>query len=167
MLFDIFPVLLAATLSALIWDFFFIPPRFTFNISATDDILLFAMYFIVAMLNAVLTFKIRQMESKIALKEEKERETWKGEDKEGVKRNGNGNSKGRGWKFKKEVKENEDIDMGMRDGVERLGGGVEMGSTERRQRRPRINRKRPTEYHLQRSDSNWAISIRIAALSTT
>ncbi len=73
MLFDIFPVLLAATLSALIWDFFFIPPRFTFNISATDDILLFAMYFIVAMLNAVLTFKIRQMESKIALKEEKER----------------------------------------------------------------------------------------------
>jgi two-component system sensor histidine kinase KdpD len=73
MLFDIFPVLLAATLSALIWDFFFIPPRFTFNISATDDILLFAMYFIIAMLNAVLTFKIRQMESKIALKEEKER----------------------------------------------------------------------------------------------
>lgn len=73
MLFDIFPVLLAATLSALIWDFFFIPPRFTFNISATDDILLFAMYFIIAMLNAVLTFKIRQMESKIAIKEEKER----------------------------------------------------------------------------------------------
>jgi two-component system sensor histidine kinase KdpD len=73
MLFDIFPVLLAATLSALIWDFFFIPPRFTFNIRATDDILLFAMYFMVAMLNAVLTFKIRQMESKVALKEEKER----------------------------------------------------------------------------------------------
>jgi two-component system sensor histidine kinase KdpD len=73
MLFDIFPVLLAATLSALIWDFFFIPPRFTFNINATDDILLFAMYFIIAMLNAVLTFKIRQMESKIAIKEEKER----------------------------------------------------------------------------------------------
>lgn len=73
MLFDIFPVLLAATLSALIWDFFFIPPRFTFNISATDDILLFAMYFIIAMLNAVLTFKIRQIESKIAIKEEKER----------------------------------------------------------------------------------------------
>jgi two-component system sensor histidine kinase KdpD len=73
MLFDIFPVLLAATLSALIWDFFFIPPRFTFNISATDDILLLAMYFMIAMLNAVLTFKIRQMESKIALKEEKER----------------------------------------------------------------------------------------------
>jgi two-component system sensor histidine kinase KdpD len=45
MLFDIYPVLLSALLSALIWNFFFIPPKFTFTISSTEDILMFLMYF--------------------------------------------------------------------------------------------------------------------------
>src|SRR4051812_1302582 len=31
-IFDILPVLLSAVLTALIWDFFFIPPHFTFNV---------------------------------------------------------------------------------------------------------------------------------------
>src|SRR5215204_2160887 len=50
--FDIFPVLLSAALSALIWNFFFIPPRFTFHVAQTDDIILFVMYFVIAMINA-------------------------------------------------------------------------------------------------------------------
>src|SRR5688572_18459746 len=69
--FDILPVLLAAALSAFIWDFFFIPPRFTFHVSSTDDGILLLMYFIIAMVNAVLTYKIRQIEKVARQKEEK------------------------------------------------------------------------------------------------
>ena len=73
MFFDILPVLLAALLSALIWDFFFIPPRFTFTVGSTEDLLMLLMYFIIAMVNAVLTFKIRQIEKETHKKEEKEK----------------------------------------------------------------------------------------------
>lgn len=69
--FDIRPVLLAAFLSALIWDFFFIPPRFTFRVSNTEDAFLLTMYFIIAMVHSVLTFKIRQIQREAGRKEEK------------------------------------------------------------------------------------------------
>jgi two-component system sensor histidine kinase KdpD len=69
--FDILPVLLAATLSAFIWNFFFIPPRFTFHVYTTEDTILLIMYFVIAMINAVLTYKIRQVEKISRLKEEK------------------------------------------------------------------------------------------------
>ncbi|MES2837068.1 MAG: ATP-binding protein [Bacteroidota bacterium] len=72
MLFDIFPVLVAAILSAIIWNFFFIPPLFTFHIYSTEDVLMFLLYFIIALVNAVLTFKIKQAEKKARDKEEKE-----------------------------------------------------------------------------------------------
>ncbi|NTW32317.1 MAG: DUF4118 domain-containing protein, partial [Bacteroidetes bacterium] len=72
MVFDILPVLLAALLSALIWNFFFIPPLFTFHIADTEDALMFLMYFVIALVNAVLTFKIREAEKKARDKEEKE-----------------------------------------------------------------------------------------------
>jgi two-component system sensor histidine kinase KdpD len=71
MFFDILPVLLSAMLSALIWDFFFIPPLFTFHIGNTEDTLMLLMYFIIALVNAVLTFKIRQIEKEARIKEEK------------------------------------------------------------------------------------------------
>ena len=74
MLFDISPVLLAALISALIWDFFFIPPKFTFRISSTEDLIMFLMYFVIASVNAVLTYKIRQI-SKKASEEEKKAST--------------------------------------------------------------------------------------------
>lgn len=66
------PVLAAAVMSALIWNFFFIPPQFTFAIKHAEDLLMFLMYFVVALVNAVLTSKIREMEKKARLKEEKE-----------------------------------------------------------------------------------------------
>src|ERR1041385_495595 len=53
-LYQIAPVLLAALLSALIWDYFFIPPRFTFTVGTTEDRLLLLMYFIIALVNAAL-----------------------------------------------------------------------------------------------------------------
>jgi len=71
MFLDIVPVLLAACLSALIWDYFFIPPRFTFQVKTTEDALMLMMYFIIAMVNAVLTYKIRQAEKIARQKEEK------------------------------------------------------------------------------------------------
>jgi len=73
MLFDIWPVLLAALLSSLILNFFFIPPRFTLHIRETEDILMFLMYFLVAMVNAVLTYKIKAQEKKARDKEDKEK----------------------------------------------------------------------------------------------
>src|SRR5213075_1951985 len=50
--FDILPVLSAAALSAFIWNFFFIPPRFTVHIYTKEDTILLIMYFIIAMVNA-------------------------------------------------------------------------------------------------------------------
>lgn len=73
MFFNIWIVLMSAFLSALIWDFFFIPPRFTFTVSDTEDSLMLLMYFIIVLVNAVLTYKIRQIENETKKKEEKER----------------------------------------------------------------------------------------------
>jgi two-component system, OmpR family, sensor histidine kinase KdpD len=70
-IFDIFPVLLSAALSALIWNFFFIPPKFTIHVANTEDTILLIMYFIIAMINGVLSYKIRQMEKAARLREER------------------------------------------------------------------------------------------------
>jgi len=72
MLFDIIPVLLAASLSAIIWNFLFIPPIFTFHIAKAEDAFLFLMYFVIALVNAILTYKIRETEKKVRDREEKE-----------------------------------------------------------------------------------------------
>lgn len=72
MLFDIVPVLIAALLSALIWNYFFIPPVRTFHIGTPEDVLMFLMYFVIAFINGVLSFKIREIERKVRDKEEKE-----------------------------------------------------------------------------------------------
>lgn len=72
MLFDILPVLCAAVLSALAWNFFFIPPILTFHIGNAEDLLMFFLYFVIALINAVLTFKIRTEQTKARDKDEKE-----------------------------------------------------------------------------------------------
>ncbi|MEK7225249.1 MAG: DUF4118 domain-containing protein, partial [Bacteroidota bacterium] len=69
--FKILPVLTAALLSALIWNFFFIPPLFTFHIGTAEDGFLFLMYFIIAFINAVLTNRIRKIEKRAREDEEK------------------------------------------------------------------------------------------------
>ncbi len=70
-LFDIIPVFATAILSALIWDYFFIPPHFTLQVGSTEDSILLLMYFVIALVNAVLTYKIRQIEKAGRAKEEK------------------------------------------------------------------------------------------------
>lgn len=76
MFFDFFPVMLAAVLSALTWDYFFIPPKFTFHVNDAEDALMLLMYFFIAMVNAALTNKIRQVE-KMENKKEGEEQTLK------------------------------------------------------------------------------------------
>ncbi len=65
------PILLAATLSALIWDFFFIPPPYTLHIDKPEDMLMLVMFFIIAMLSGVLTSRIKRQEMKIRIREER------------------------------------------------------------------------------------------------
>ena len=69
--FDILPVLLSAALSALLWDFFFIPPRYAIHVETTEDTILLIMYFVIAIISGVLTYKIRQVEKITRLKEER------------------------------------------------------------------------------------------------
>lgn len=63
------PVLLAAALSSLLWDFMFIPPRYTFSIGSAEDYLMFAMYFIFAIVTSILTTKVRSRENSVRLRE--------------------------------------------------------------------------------------------------
>jgi two-component system, OmpR family, sensor histidine kinase KdpD len=65
------PILISATLSALIWDYFFIPPQLTFHIDKPVDMLMFIMFFIIALLNGTLTSRIRGQEKKIRIREER------------------------------------------------------------------------------------------------
>src|SRR5205814_5230743 len=53
------PVLLAGALSALAWNFFFLPPRFTLTIARADDAMLFGTYFVVAIVLGQLVARIR------------------------------------------------------------------------------------------------------------
>lgn len=65
------PVLLSSTLSALVWNFFFIPPHLTLHIDKTDDILVFGMFFIIALVNGVLTTRVRRQEKLVREREER------------------------------------------------------------------------------------------------
>jgi len=53
------PVLVATVVSALAWDFFVIPPKYSFSILNIDDIAMFGAYVIVALIISELTARIR------------------------------------------------------------------------------------------------------------
>lgn len=65
------PVLFAAALSSLLWNFFFIPPKYTFAISSVEDILLCISYFVVAVTTGYLTYRIRKHERIFQEREER------------------------------------------------------------------------------------------------
>ncbi len=67
------PVLFAGAASALIWDYFFLPPRFTFIISSAEDGILFGLYFVVAIVLGQLVARIRAQE--LAERQREERAT--------------------------------------------------------------------------------------------
>lgn len=56
-------VLLMAALSALAWDWFFIPPAFTFRISSAHDVMMFTMFFVVALAMGHTTHQLRAREA--------------------------------------------------------------------------------------------------------
>jgi two-component system sensor histidine kinase KdpD len=65
------PVLVAAILSALCWDFFFIPPRFTLFIARIEDVLMLLSYFSVATVTSVLSTRIRAQEKAVRQREQR------------------------------------------------------------------------------------------------
>lgn len=70
------PVLLVAALSALSWNFLFIPPLFTFHIAKFEDALTFATYFIIALTVGSLTAQLKAREhlaAQVQLAHESER----------------------------------------------------------------------------------------------
>ncbi|MBX7182067.1 MAG: PAS domain-containing sensor histidine kinase [Bacteroidia bacterium] len=73
LVFEMLPVIFSAILSAFVWNFFFIPPVFTFHIGNAEDWLLICMYIVVALLHTVLSLRIRQAKRQIRDKEEKEK----------------------------------------------------------------------------------------------
>ncbi|KYG69862.1 hypothetical protein AZI85_16655 [Bdellovibrio bacteriovorus] len=67
------PVLFAAALSALIWNFFFIPPAMTFAISQPEDVMMCLSYFLVAILSGVLADRIRTRDRDLESREKRTR----------------------------------------------------------------------------------------------
>lgn len=65
------PILLAAILSTVIWDYFFIPPQFTLHINKPEDALMCAMFFVIALVNGVLTARVRRQERLTKEREER------------------------------------------------------------------------------------------------
>jgi two-component system sensor histidine kinase KdpD len=65
------PILFGATISALVWDYFFTYPKFSILIANPIDVFLLVMFFIIALLNGVLTSRVRMQEKKIRTREER------------------------------------------------------------------------------------------------
>lgn len=65
------PALFAALFSALAWNFFFIPPHFTFIIDRIDDALMCLTYFVVASITGYLTSRIRKTEQQVQAREDR------------------------------------------------------------------------------------------------
>jgi two-component system sensor histidine kinase KdpD len=65
------PVLAAGVLSAMTWNYLFIPPRFTFAINKVEDATLFGTYFVVALVTGHLTSRIRAQAHNERMREER------------------------------------------------------------------------------------------------
>ncbi len=63
------PILFAAALTGLLWDFLFIPPRFTFYISTVQDVLILGLYLIIALVAGNLTNRLSSQRNIIHLRE--------------------------------------------------------------------------------------------------
>lgn len=65
------PIYCSAAMSALVWDYLFLPPRFMFHIKSVDDAILFGMYFVVALGMGHLIGRIRARERTDRRREER------------------------------------------------------------------------------------------------
>src|ERR1700677_170829 len=65
------PTLVTATASALLWDYFFLPPRYTLYLTHFSDIMMFCMYFVVALVLGQLASRVRWQERAERRREER------------------------------------------------------------------------------------------------
>lgn len=65
------PILFAAFLSGLLWNYLFLPPTFTLYIGNFEDFLMFAMYFVVAIVTGNLTSRLKSKERALLTREER------------------------------------------------------------------------------------------------
>jgi K+-sensing histidine kinase KdpD len=59
------PVLAMAVVSALVWNFLFIPPQFTFHIQKPEDVVMFVLFFVVALSMGHLITRVREREAAV------------------------------------------------------------------------------------------------------
>jgi two-component system sensor histidine kinase KdpD len=67
------PILMASTISSIVWNFFFIPPHFALHIEKTEDKIIFGSFFFIALINGVLTNRIRRQQKLTRQKDEQAR----------------------------------------------------------------------------------------------
>ena len=65
------PIFFAALLSALLWDFLFIPPVFTFTVGNTEDQILLIIYFLTAAISGTMTSKLHEKDYLLNIREER------------------------------------------------------------------------------------------------
>jgi two-component system, OmpR family, sensor histidine kinase KdpD len=65
------PTLATATASALMWDYFFLEPRFTLYLLHVDDVMMFCMYFVVALVLGQFASRVRWQERAERRREER------------------------------------------------------------------------------------------------
>ena len=65
------PTFVLAALSALLWDFLFIPPRFTFYIGKLEDFMMFGAYFVIAVVIGHLATQLHEREQAERRREER------------------------------------------------------------------------------------------------
>jgi two-component system sensor histidine kinase KdpD len=64
-------VLLSAVLSAVLWDFFFIPPRFIFTIGRLEDVLMFFLFVLTATVLGFLMSRLRANQEMLSVREQR------------------------------------------------------------------------------------------------
>src|SRR5438105_1446588 len=65
------PTLFLAALSALLWNFLYVPPRFTFHIEQFQDFMMFSAYFVIALVIGHLATQLREREQAERRREER------------------------------------------------------------------------------------------------
>ncbi len=63
------PVFVGAAFGALAWDYLFIPPIFTFSVGHVEDVLMLAMFFLVAVVTGTLSARVREREKAVRQRE--------------------------------------------------------------------------------------------------
>lgn len=62
-------VVASAAAGTLLWNFLFIPPKLTFSIASIEDVLMYAAFFIAAIVGGYMTSRLKEKESALSLRE--------------------------------------------------------------------------------------------------